>query len=252
MTVSVPAAVARIADEYKRYLRTSFRFLDDHLRQQFEEHLRQMDVLVRGPYVTLARDFERGTRLRELVDERVLDEGVLSATWPFGEDALYLHQEQASRAGVAGRPFLVTTGTGSGKTESFLIPAVDHCLRGHRRGEEGVKVILLYPMNALANDQLDRLRTLLRGSGLPVSFGLYVQQDAEKLDLSEPPVEELERLNRTQIRNDPPDILLTNYKMLEYLLVRKEDRHLFTPALRYLVLARSTRTGAPWRPRSRA
>ncbi|MGQ0669706.1 MAG: DEAD/DEAH box helicase [Actinomycetota bacterium] len=236
MTVSAPAAVGHVVEEYKRFLRTSFRFLDPHLREQFEEHLRQMDVLVRGPYVTLARDYERGKRLRELAGEGVLDPGVLDAKWPFGEERLYLHQEQAARAGAAGRPFLVTTGTGSGKTECFLIPALDHCLKARARGEEGVKAIFLYPMNALANDQLERLRALLRGSGLPVSFGLYVQQDAEKLDLPEPPVAGLERMNRDQIRTDPPDILLTNYKMLEYLLVRKEDRHLFTPSLRFLVL----------------
>jgi hypothetical protein len=236
MTVSAPAAVRHVVEEYKRYLRTTFRFLDPHLRQQFEEHLQGMDVLVRGPYVTLARDFERGTRLRNLVDEGVLDPGILRPAWPFGDEPLYLHQERAARAGAAGRPFLVTTGTGSGKTECLLIPAIDHCLKARARGEEGVKVVLLYPMNALANDQLERLRALLRGSGLSVTFGLYVQQDADKLDLPEPPVEGLERTNRTQIRNDPPDVLLTNYKMLEYLLVRKEDRHLFTPSLRFLVL----------------
>jgi hypothetical protein len=237
MTVSAPAAVRHVVEEYKRYLRTTFRFLDPHLRQQFEEHLQGMDVLVRGPYVTLARDFERGTRLRNLVDEGVLDPGILRPAWPFGDEPLYLHQERAARAGAAGRPFLVTTGTGSGKTECFLIPAIDHCLKARARGEEGVKVVLLDPMNALANDQLERLRALLRGSGLSVTFGLYVQQDADKLDLPEPPVEGLERTNRTQIRNDPPDVLLTNYKMmLKYLLVRKEDRHLFTPSLRFLVL----------------
>jgi hypothetical protein len=73
MTISAPAAVRHVVEEYKRYLRTSFRFLDPHLREQFEEHLQGMDVLVRGPYVTLARDFERGARLRDLVAEGVLD-----------------------------------------------------------------------------------------------------------------------------------------------------------------------------------
>ena len=236
MGTSAPVAVRHVIEEYKRFLRTSFRFLDPHLREQFEAHLQRMDVLVRGPYVTLARDFERGARLRDLVQEGLLDPGILLARWPFGDAPLYLHQELAIRAGVAGRPYLVTTGTGSGKTEAFLIPILDHCLKARTRGEAGVKAILLYPMNALANDQLERLRVLLRDAGLPVSFGLYVQQDADKLDLPEPPVADLERVNRAQIRSDPPDVLLTNYKMLEYLLVRKEDRHLFTPSLRFLVL----------------
>lgn len=236
MTISAPAAVRHVVEEYKRYLRTSFRFLDEHLREQFERHLQGMDVLVRGPYITLARDFRRGARLRGLASEGVLHPSITQASWPFGDEPLYLHQELAARAGAAGRPFLITTGTGSGKTEGFFLPVLDHCLRARERGVEGVKAILLYPMNALANDQLERLRALLRGSGLHVSFGLYVQQDAELLDLPEPPVAGLERMNRNQIRKDPPDILLTNYKMLEYLLVRKDDRHLFTPSLRFLVL----------------
>lgn len=235
-TLTAPIAVRHVVEEYKRFLRTSFRFLDPRLREQFEAHLQQMDVLVRGPYVTLAREFERGRRLSDLVHEGILDAGVLRARWPFGEAPLYLHQELAVRAGTAGRPFLVTTGTGSGKTEAFLIPILDYCLKAKARGETGVKAILLYPMNALANDQLERLRALLREAGLPVSFGLYVQQDAERLDLPEPPVPDLERVNRAQIRTDPPDILLTNYKMLEYLLVRKDDRRLFTPGLRFLIL----------------
>lgn len=234
--ISAPAAVRHVVEEYKRFLRTSFRFLDPHLREQFEAHLQQMDVLVRGPYVTLARDFERGARLGDLVQEGLLAPDILRTRWPFGDAPLYRHQELAIRAGVAGRPYLVTTGTGSGKTEAFLIPILDYCLKARDRGEAGVKAILLYPMNALANDQLERLRALLREAGLAVSFGLYVQQDAEKLDLPEPAVPDLERVNRGQIRTDPPDILLTNYKMLEYLLVRKEDRHLFTPSLRFLVL----------------
>jgi hypothetical protein len=73
MSVSAPAAVAHVVEEYKRYLRTSSRFLDPHLRGQFEEHLQGMNVLVRGPYVTLARDFERGACLRDRVTKGVLE-----------------------------------------------------------------------------------------------------------------------------------------------------------------------------------
>ncbi len=235
-TLPTPALVRHVIESYRRFLRTSFRFLDPHLRRQFEAHLQTTDVLVRGPYVTLAREFERGLTLKALVAEGLLHPALLDGQWPFGEAALYRHQELAVRAGLAGRPYLVTTGTGSGKTEAFLIPILDHCVRARERGESGVKALLLYPMNALANDQLERLRTLLARGRPAVSFGLYVQQEAGTLDLPVPPVAGLERLNRQQIRQNPPDILLTNYKMLEYLLVRKEDRHLFTSALRFLVL----------------
>jgi hypothetical protein len=91
-------------------------------------------------------------------------------------------------------------------------------------------------MNALANDQLERLRRLLRGSGLDISFGLYTgNSDTATRNLSEEPAD-TERQTRLDIRRNPPDILLTNYKQMEFLLVRPEDRILFTPALRYLVL----------------
>jgi len=91
-------------------------------------------------------------------------------------------------------------------------------------------------MNALANDQLERLRRLLRGTGLQISFGLYTgDNDSAAQSLRELPAE-TERLTRAAIRNDPPDIILTNYKQLEFLLIRREDRGLFTRALRFLVL----------------
>ena len=234
--MSAVSAVHHVIEEYKRFLRTSYRFLDPHLREQFEEHLREGEVVVKGPYVTLSRDFERGKTLRALVDEGLVVPDLLKAQWPFGDEGLFAHQEQAARIGLESRPFLVTTGTGSGKTECFLLPIFDHCIRAHQRGEKGVKAVLLYPMNALAHDQLERLRRMLRDTGLPISFGLYVgESDITALRLREKPAQ-TERLTRQAIRNNPPDILLTNYKQMEFLLVRREDRALFGPNLRFLVL----------------
>ncbi|MBI4607679.1 MAG: DEAD/DEAH box helicase [Candidatus Rokubacteria bacterium] len=172
MTAPVLTAVRHVVEEYKRFLRTSYRFHDEHLKRQFEEHLQQVDVVVRGPLVTLTRDFRMGQPLRALAEEGVVHRDLLRAHWPFGEDRVYAHQERALRIGVAGRSFLVTTGTGSGKTECFLLPILDYCLKARRQERQGVRAILMYPMNALANDQLERLRRLLRGSGLPISFGL--------------------------------------------------------------------------------
>jgi len=233
---NIPQAVRHLIEEYRRFLRTSYRFLDPHLRRQFEEHLAQADVVVRGPYVTLTRDFEPGRTLRDLVQAGEVDRELLKARWPFGEDRLYRHQERGLEAGRAGRSFVVTTGTGSGKTEAFLLPVLDGILRRKREGVTGVQAVFLYPMNALANDQIERLRRLLRGTGLKISFALYTgDSDTATLNLREDPAE-TERLTRAAIRRNPPDILLTNYKQLEFLLIRVEDRMLFTPALKYLVL----------------
>jgi len=236
MTPNIPRAVRELVAEYRRFLRTSYRFLDERLRRQFEEHLDRTDVIVRGPYVTLAREFERGRTLAEIVAAGSLDPDLVKARWPFGEEPLFRHQELALRAGRAGRSFVVTTGTGSGKTEAFLLPVLDGILRRKGQGVNGLQAVLLYPMNALANDQLERLRRLLRGSGLDLSFALYTgDSDATARSLGEEPAES-ERLTRATIRSQPPDILLTNYKQLEFLLVRREDRRLFAKSLHYLVL----------------
>jgi hypothetical protein len=193
-------------------------------------------VVVKGPYVTLARDFALGTTLQALVEDGTAHAELLKARWPFGKRPLFAHQERAFRVGCAGRSFVVTTGTGSGKTEAFLLPVMDGILRRKPEGVEGLQAVLDYPMNALANDQLERLRRLLRGTGLEVSFGLYTgDSDATAKGLREEPAE-TERLSRAAIRANPPDILLTNYKQLDFLLMRHEDRHMFTSALRYLVL----------------
>ncbi len=233
---NIPHAVRHVAEEYRRFLRTSYRFLDDRLRQQFEAHLAGADVVVKGPYVTLARDYARGRTLKQLVEAGHAERVLLRARWAFGDAPLFEHQEAALLAGRAGRSLVVTTGTGSGKTEAFLLPVFDGISRRKRESVRGVQAVLLYPMNALANDQIERLRRMLRGTGLDLSFALYTGDSEKTARLLKEEPAETERLTRAQIQRDPPDILLTNYKQLEFLLVRKEDRGLFTPALRFLVL----------------
>ena len=236
MPANIPLAVRELISQYRRFLRTSYRFLDENLRRQFEEHLAQADVVVRGPFVTLAREFVGGRTLAQLVDNGVAERDLLKARWPFGAEPLFSHQERALKAGRAGRPFVVTTGTGSGKTEAFLLPILDGIIRRKREGVSGLQAVLLYPMNALANDQLERLRRLLGGKGLDVSFALYTGDSETAAKNLREQATENERTTRASVRNNPPDILLTNYKQLEFLLVRAEDRGLFTPSLKYLVL----------------
>ena len=236
MNVNMLQAVHHLVGEYHGFLKTSYRFLDDHLRKQFEEHLSKAEVIIKGPYVTLARDFALGHSLQELAESGLISQEILKAKLPFGKGRLFQHQEEALKIAREGKSFVITTGTGSGKTEAFLLPVLDGIIRRKSQGVKGVQAILLYPMNALANDQLERLRRLLRGSGLDVSFGLYTgDSDATAQNLNELPAE-TERTTRADIRKSPPDIILTNYKQLEFLLIRKDDRHLFTPSLKYLVL----------------
>ena len=135
-------------------------------------------------------------------------------------------------------PTLITTGTGSGKTEAFLYPILDHVLRARREGQRGMKALILYPMNALANDQAHRLAALLtsRQELAGITAALYTGQDGPSRTQVTP---DGLITNRAIIRDEAPDILLTNYKMLDQLLLRHEDQRLWRQSalsLQYLVL----------------
>jgi superfamily II DNA/RNA helicase len=144
------------------------------------------------------------------------------------------------------------TGEGSGKTECFIIPIVNHLLREAEMGTltSGVRAILIYPMNALANDQMKRLRNLLK-SYPDITFGVYnssTKQDEQEgiaeygkiyKDANGYPLKPLknEIISRDQMQKTPPHILVTNYAMLEYMMLRPKDDLVFSGAkLRYLVL----------------
>lgn len=136
-------------------------------------------------------------------------------------------------------PTLVVTGTGSGKTEAFLYPILDHVLRANAAGADGVKALILYPMNALANDQARRIAEMIRGHDAlkGVRAALYT---GEQAGTKRTRVTDDGLINhRETIRDDPPDILLTNYKMLDQLLLRPADHSLveaMSQSLQYLVL----------------
>ena len=136
----------------------------------------------------------------------------------------YVHQQKAFErlTGDDGRSTLIATGTGSGKTECFLYPILEYCYQ--HRGERGIKALIIYPMNALATDQAKRIAELiyesdeLRGN---VTVGMYVggQEKTPSRRMSEHGV----ITDHETMLNRAPDILMTNYKMLDYLLVRPKD-----------------------------
>lgn len=234
------ATSSRIEDDYRSYLLTTFHVADADLRRELEERLREDGRIRRGPIVQATPPYRPGRTLRALVDEGVLhsdllrhDEAVLPPDRP-----LYAHQEEALRALRAGRNLIVATGTGSGKTECYLLPVLDHLLRERDAGtvgEAGVRALLLYPMNALANDQMARIRDLF--APYPeLTFGRYVgdtEHDPGKALESyrqqhggaDPLPNEL--IDRQSMKDAPPHVLLTNYAMLEYLLLRPADSPFF-------------------------
>lgn len=250
-----------VIDQYGRYLLTTFGLADPELHHQLEVGLRfgpgGQQRLAKGPYIHLSRPFVQGPGIQDLIgDPEVRLHPVLKDLFAF--DTLHKHQERTLRSAVAGRHVIVATGTGSGKTEAFLLPILDHCLKlRDQDAPPGVTALLIYPMNALVNDQLDRLRPLLAGSG--ITFGRYTGDTPEsdrpvsQLEHSRPyTAKELEEAkgrlrdlplpweecySRADIRARQPRLLLTNYSQLEYLLLRDKDVDLFRGApLRFFVL----------------
>jgi ATP-dependent helicase YprA (DUF1998 family) len=241
MTNSIDAVSTSesIKATYRRYLSSLLAVRDPKIDAALREAIDGTDMLDKGPYLEATPPYAPGKSARELVSE-----GVLAPSFTdLAGDALpldrplYVHQEQAVRKVAAGRNIVVATGTGSGKTESFLIPILDSLVREREQGTlgPGVRALLLYPMNALANDQMKRLRRLL--ANYPdITFGRYTgetETDPHKarelfaeLNVDEPLLPN-EVLSRREMRERPPHLLLTNYAMLEYLLLRPLDMDLF-------------------------
>lgn len=230
-----------IRSAYLRYLKTIKPFQEDWLRKAFAEAIEEENLLVKGPFVEISPPFEPGVSLRDLVREEILSPLFERLCTPNNlpyKRALYKHQEIAIRKVVAGRNIIVATGTGSGKTETFLIPILNSLLREQEQGRlhyPGVRTLLLYPMNALANDQMKRLRGLLRNFQ-SITFGRYVGETAQdpsearelfRKNFPEETPAENELLSRKEMQVSPPHILLTNYAMLEYLLLRPADSTFF-------------------------
>ncbi|MFA7171845.1 MAG: DEAD/DEAH box helicase [Kiritimatiellia bacterium] len=267
-----PIEIAESLNEWlKKRIRFSFpidrvdRELSGKLTDFFKEH-----PFLQDPCLEVTPPYETGSTLQELVEDGVLLQKtatvfaeVLADSTP-DKVRLYQHQDEAIREVRKNKSLVVSTGTGSGKTECFLIPIVDYLLRLSEAGEltNDVHVMVLYPMNALVNDQLARLRQILKK--MPeIRFGKYTGElssvsDEESVDLSGSLVAEIknhcdsnlpkglsfdrnislpnEVTRRSEWRRKPAHILVTNFSMLEYLLLRPEDNSLFGDKWRFVVL----------------
>ena len=152
----------------------------------------------------------------------------------------FTHQHHAWRAARDGFSFLVTSGTGSGKTECFMVPMLDGLLRDPAKGRlAGVRAIIIYPLNALIESQRERLAAWTEALRHRVSFALYNGLTPETPRRVTRPLAGAELGDRRTIRDSPPAILVTNVTMLEYLLLRAQDRSILERSqglLRWIVL----------------
>ena len=244
--------VERVKATYKNYIKTAFPIIDPALRGQVFEKIDDASLLWRGPYLSLQRPYVRSTgTVSDLASSLGLRDRLLSAGEyidekgdrhpPFGEWQLFSHQRVAIERVLTGSNTIVSSGTGSGKTEAFFLPILNYCLQNPG---SGIRALILYPMNALANDQFERFAKYLAGTG--VTFARYTgdtpedEQDAERNGKELRPEklcdEAIWYRKDIRKREQLPNILMTNYSMLEYLLLRRLDRVLFDDRLHFLVL----------------
>lgn len=228
----------RIVEFYRNYLLTTFQTNNESYNQQLKDHLSKDGAIAKGPYISLSDSFTKGKTLHDLIDEGILSEQLLLFSELHPERKLYKHQVEAIQKATSNKNLIVTTGTGSGKTESFLIPVLNQLLREKEAGtlDPGVRTLIIYPMNALVNDQIRRLREIFIASQEEgITYGRFTGETSEKFKdarkefLEREGIEPIknELISREQMRETPPNILITNYAMLEYLLLRPGDNILF-------------------------
>ncbi len=261
MALNPIAYTEKIVRSFLKYQLTAYPFSDPRLHGQMRTLLNLDAVrrtpLLKGPYVSLSRSFRQGLAVSGLVQEGIFHPH-MEQIIGHRISRLYGHQERAIRAIHSGRTTLISTGTGSGKTECFLYPIISRCLELRDAGETaGISAVIVYPMNALAEDQLDRMRGLLAGSG--ITFGMYIGKTPEHerevtghrlrpgstradyeavlqqyRDQGRPdavhPSEEVCSREKMRTPGSQPRILLTNVKQLELLLTRQVDVELFDNA----------------------
>src|SRR5208282_157080 len=236
-TMDVFSLRDRVIKDYADYVRSFVQVRDRRIDEFVQKSLRE-EVLWPQPLIQLNPSFEPGGWVDDLVDRGLLHADcrktfrIKTEEDPIGSRMLlHRHQVEAIEAGRRGQNYVLTTGTGSGKSLTYLIPIVDRVLRNG--GKRGIQAVVVYPMNALCNSQYGELEKFLRvGFGLgkePVRFDRYTGQES--------------REQRDRIIQNPPDILLTNYVMLELLLTRPFERRSQSPLSRARRTAHLPRAG---------
>lgn len=229
-----------IKKEFNEYVISTFHLKNDKYQSDFIDQINGTE-LSKGPYLKLDLPFIRKDTINQLIDKRQLNSSFRKLSNVEFSQAMYEHQTDAINKIAKEDSVVITTGTGSGKTESFLFPIYNSLLQKiEKEGKiNGIHAIILYPLNALVNDQLERIRGHL--SKLPeITYGIYTGDTKEEYYNYEKNfkdrssyvnamakqgifIPENEKIVRAEIKQSPPNILITNYSMLEYLLVRPLD-----------------------------
>jgi ATP-dependent helicase YprA (DUF1998 family) len=221
--VDVFALRDAVVGDYRDYVESFVNILDEQIDGFVRERLASGELWP-DAVLQLNPAYEPAETLQELAQRGVIQQETARF---FGRNLrLYRHQQEALVAAQTGQPYVVSTGTGSGKSLTYLIPIVDSVFRDDP-ARHTVRAVIVYPMNALTNSQIVALGEFRNRNwpDCPVRFARYTGQE--------------KREDREAILNDPPHLLLTNYVMLEYLLIRPHERTLLQQAtrdLRFLAL----------------
>lgn len=213
----IPSVLAKqLKTGLEEYIETTFPMTNVLFKGTMKSMLKEKNAIYHEPYFSIPLPF------------RVAEEETVKFNVIIPEYKLYLHQQRAFERllGEYGRSTLIATGTGSGKTECFIYSILEYCYR--HIGEPGIKALIIYPMNALASDQAKRLAKLIYNNPKlknNISAGMYV--GGYEKDSSHEMTKDRIITNHEAMIENPPDILLTNYKMLDYLLIRPKDARLW-------------------------
>jgi superfamily II DNA/RNA helicase len=201
---------SKIIADYATYIHSFLNIADKKILEVVGNEIKK-GKLWPEPLLQFNPSFEFAGNISEISEKGVLHSDIKDI---FKGYSLYRHQIEAIRLGIAGKDFIVTSGTGSGKSLTYIGPIFHHLLE--HNASSGITAIVVYPMNALINSQIEEFNRYksnfenATGKTFPITFGKYTGQDNEEI--------------RQQMREKPPQILLTNYMMLELLLTRVKER----------------------------
>ncbi len=202
-----------VLEKYRSYIQSFVAIRDDRIRKVVDTYLHDQKGLWNDPLIQFNPGYETGKPLNQLANAHPM----LSELFPFPP---HKHQEEAVQLGLNNQHFVVISGTGSGKSLTYMASIFNHLLQVHGPEKKaGVHALIVYPMNALINSQageLEKLREAFEAkhgqNAFPFSFEKYTGQESTQ--------------QKQRIIEEKPNIILTNFVMLELMLVRAKEQQL--------------------------
>ena len=218
----------KLKSSYKNYIESFVSIKDARIEEHVQQAIRD-ESLWPNALIQFNPNFAKGIGVGDMIASGLPIHKDLSL---FFNTSFYKHQQEAITLGCQDKEFIVTSGTGSGKSRTFMATIFNYILQHQEESRDKTIAIIVYPMNALINSQwqeLDKYKNeYLEKSGneeCPFTFGKYTGQENEE--------------DRAKMQQTPPNIILTNYMMLELLMTRAGNeerlRKCFLENLHYLV-----------------